>query len=262
MDHDNVVRFRLIHYYAESINPLTGESGRTERLAYHGQTLHTGNGTETEKDRYNVPQSEIDRLAVAGAFFHPEELVAMGAGVTDDLTAPEHFGDELARGDQGATPMVGSHTGPSAEIHPLSFSEMSLFQVEEYLRTEPDIDGVVEAIAAAGDVQAQEALANKFLTAGRELGWEDDNELMLTLAENAGIASRGPGPDESHAGAGHGISNENDGGQEPSKTDATDGAVKFAGEHGVSLDEVTGTGTGGRVTQPDVQKFVEERNAS
>lgn len=258
---DTMVKFRLVHYYAEHTNPLTGEAGRTERLAFHGQTLHSGEGADTERDRYNVPESELKRLSLMGAFFHPAEHVAMGAGVTDDLTAPETFRDEFEpRGDTGSTGTIGSATGIPDGVHPLSFEEMSPWQVQEYLRTEPDVDLIVDAIAKQDGAQAQEALANKFLHAGHEIGWEADHPLALALAENAGIAPHGPGPDD-EGGIKESVKKRgsSDGNTEDASTEA---ARKFAEENNVDIEDVVGSGSGGRVTQEDVRAYIAERDAS
>ena len=42
--------------------------------------------------------------------------------------------------------------------------------------------------------------------------------------------------------------------------DATDGAIKLAAENGVDLSEVQGSGSEGRVTQPDVAAFIKARS--
>ena len=46
---------------------------------------------------------------------------------------------------------------------------------------------------------------------------------------------------------------------DPPPPSATDAAIKLAEENGVDLAQVTGTGADGRITQPDVQKFIDER---
>ena len=39
--------------------------------------------------------------------------------------------------------------------------------------------------------------------------------------------------------------------------DATDSAQALAGEHGIDLSEIEGTGSGDRITKADVQKHVQ-----
>lgn len=53
-----------------------------------------------------------------------------------------------------------------------------------------------------------------------------------------------------------GAHDEGDGGREAPQVDATAAAVKLAEEHGLDLSELEGSGSGGRITQADVQRVV------
>lgn len=298
---EKIVKGRLIHYYVSAEDPLTGEPRKYERLAFHGQRLHTEDGTNTDSDIYGVPARELKRLEVTfpDVFFSDAEINAAKAGVSDDIMPGESLADEI-RGDRRSSPTISvtdpdasgvSSLGGGGAWHPLTFGEMSQWQIEEYLRqAEPTVEEILDAVEAQPDQGAREALLNKFLSAESAVtGGEPRDELVELAAARLGVAATGPGPDDDglpHTLADHppnepgpdgtgaavppggsgedpgaGLENGDDGHSVKEPPVATENAVKFAEENDVDLSEVTGTGSEGRITQPDVEKYLASKNA-
>lgn len=113
------------------------------------------------------------------------------------------------------------------------------------------------------------------VTPGETPGWPIDavtgGTLALTEEQRSGLEAEGISGEaivthqgyivpieveESEEEAGDGAS---DNAQE---VDATDAAVKLAAENEIDLATVTGSGDGGRITQPDIQKAIDAASAS
>jgi pyruvate/2-oxoglutarate dehydrogenase complex dihydrolipoamide acyltransferase (E2) component len=280
-----IVKSRLVHYYVPGKDLITGAELNTERMATHGQRLHTEDGVDTDTDRYNVPQAWLDKLRRDGHLFSEAEQAAALGGVSDDYTVHETLGDEV-RGDTRTSPSTSvldpdgsavSSLGGGEGFHPLTFGEMSVWQVEEYLRQSPDVNDLVDAFENETTAEAREALANKFLTAATNLG-EGHEDLVEALSTGLGFAATGPGPnDEGVAGTepggdltgGSGATGGDDGGSSGgeggsgSEEDsfASDAAREAAKEHGLSEDEIDGTGSEGKITKADVEKAAKEKES-
>lgn len=267
---DHVVKFRLVHFYVDTTNPQTGEKHRTERTASHGQRLHSEDGTNTEKDIFNVPQDQLDWLAGIGAFFSPHEVTAMENGVSDRLTVVEST-DSLdgPRGDTDSSGLsesdfAGLHGGEG--IHPLTFTEMSGWQIEEYLRSaQPTPEEIIEAVRNEQTPEARAALLSKFIDAENIVtGGEPREELIQLAAAEAGVAAQGPSgsggiPEtlpEGNGGDPDGESGGNGGSGADDAPPASDAAKALAAEKGVDLRDVPFEGE--KITQPDVQAYLKE----
>jgi pyruvate/2-oxoglutarate dehydrogenase complex dihydrolipoamide acyltransferase (E2) component len=194
--------------------------------------------------------------------------------VSDDITAVE--GLEEPRGDTRtslATSVIdpdGSATsgyGSTGEVHPLSFGEMSPWQVQEYMKSDAfDAQAVVDAIEGAPDQASKEALANKFLTAAAELEDESLETLVTSLSTQLGVAPHGPGPDddgvelpgaesrEDTGGSEGGDGGQGDGASSDDSPFASPEAEQAAKDAGLTADDIEGTGADGKIKKSDVEK--------
>jgi pyruvate/2-oxoglutarate dehydrogenase complex dihydrolipoamide acyltransferase (E2) component len=269
---EKTVKFRLVEVYRPYTDPLDGEEKRASRLVSHGQKVSSEDKRDTETTIYNVPEDEIKRLDVVhpGWAFSDQELKMMEAGVTDDFTVRESL-DSSVRGDTGSSQAFSpgdtdasptSVRGGGGEAHPLTLGEMLPWQIEEYMRNEkPSPDDLLQAVDEAGPDGLR--LARAFLDAETAItGGDLREELTSGITERFGFSAVGPEGSEGVPGT---VPEEDDtsgasstGGEGNGSAEPTESAAEYARENNVDLSQVQGTGAGGRVTRPDVEKYVRE----
>jgi len=245
------VKYRLLTYYVDGQDMLTGASVKHAKTATFGDVLTSAEGLDGDPAgwRYNVPEQEFMRLEqVHGSpFFSDAEFAA--AESTGNL-------GEVWAGGEFRT---------AGTVTPLSFGAMSAWQVEEWIRSaQPTADEMVD-IVEAEPAEGREAMARKLLTAESvAAGGEPRPEVVELLASVLGAAAvEGPlgpeGIEGTEPEAPPSLTSGGSGGSAESDEDATEGAIELAAAEGVSLSEVEGTGEGGRITKPDVQRFLDEK---
>jgi pyruvate/2-oxoglutarate dehydrogenase complex dihydrolipoamide acyltransferase (E2) component len=243
---EGIVKFRLTEYFKKGRNPLQPDQDvfYLER-AVHGEKISTEeaptDGTADPGTHYGCSEDQYRNLAAQGVFFAQEEVEAR------DVVGPDVLSTT-------AQPGIGRDPGATiGEGHPLSFDEMSQDQLQAVLSVlDPDAEtlvGVVarsatpETLAEYEDGVPEAALAiNEYLGRGESVGPEGSEGVQSTL------------PDGDQGGDSSGGSSSNEG---PSEA-----AITFAEENDIDLSEVKGSGTGGRVTKPDVERYLKEREAA
>lgn len=247
------VKYRLLFYYVAGVDPLTDEPRKWQRMATYGDILSSTEGTDGQPEgwHYDVPESEFKRLEIShpGCFFSDEEVAASEAlGVQQEV-------------------FVNGEFRTAGETVPLAFNTMSEWQLEEWIKTaQPTADELV-AVVEAEPVEGQEPMARKLLNAeSAATGGDPREEVVELLAAVLGAgASRGPDGHEGVPGTAPTEEGEpelpSDEEDEPDESHhASKAAVALAAENQVDLSEVQGSGNGGMVTRPDVEKYLAERD--
>jgi pyruvate/2-oxoglutarate dehydrogenase complex dihydrolipoamide acyltransferase (E2) component len=153
---------------------------------------------------------------------------------------------------------------------------MSVSQIADYIsEAEPSTDEILDIIRQTPE-PSRENMANMFLAAEAEAsGGEPRDDLIAGIAEEIGLGSAvGPegsegvpgteGQEETGDGSDEGGADGGSGGEGTTTPAAepTDSAKTLAEQEGIDLAQVTGTGRDGRVTQQDVQKFIQSQQES
>jgi pyruvate/2-oxoglutarate dehydrogenase complex dihydrolipoamide acyltransferase (E2) component len=222
-----------------------GKSDQTYKVKY--RLLHYYVDRE---DLLNGGTQKVEQLAYFGQTLHTAEgdntetdLYGLTAKEIRriEITHPGAFFSEAELDSEQTEPVESGAYKLEGEVVPIPFSGMAPWQLGEYLRGQkPTAQDVLDIINAEPDDTSREELAKKFSQANTDLGTDADEELVPLIAA---VLGAGDGPVDNEA-------------------DATDAAAKLAAENNVDLSEVTGTGTGNRITQPDVQKVIDARSQS
>lgn len=241
----DIVKYRAAHFYKGFTDPITAEPRIGEKTVYYGQTLHTEDGDDTQTDVYGVPEAELNRLRKSGMLMTSQEADAYENPPGENAVASEIVTESGAviRGD----------------VEPPPFHEMAHWQIEDYLRTaEPTPDEILAHIKDTPP-EHQEEVAHKFLNAENVVTAGEPREELLPGV----VALLGTAATET---AGDSTTTKDDGGQAEtppppggSGAEPTEAAVALATENNVDLSKVTGTGSGGRVTQADVKQYLESQ---
>lgn len=235
-----VVKYRLLHWYEPTKDRL-GNAIVVRREASHGMRIHTEDGENTPTDIYNVPESEFKHIqTVPGALFSDAELEAAEVLDVDDV-------------EVDSTSPLGTPDGRTAGAHPLSFAEMHETQLTAYLASNPSVDSLINAINNAETQRQSVELGNRLISASIEADYAHHDELVQVVAAQAGIALGVEESDEDTDGPGGAVGVEEPDG---SSVDATEAARELALAEDVDLTQVTGTGADGRITQHDVQHYL------
>lgn len=79
--------------------------------------------------------------------------------------------------------------------------------------------------------------------------------------EQQARGERGPARHEGKRSVQAGQPSSSSGGGQPAGAEATDAARQYAQEQGIDLNQVRGSGAGGQITKPDVERAVSERGS-
>lgn len=251
---EKIVKFRLIDFFARGPNPLEPDKEiMFSRQAVHGQTVSTEDSGPDANVVYGLSEKEAARLEALGAFFTDAEIEAMEAGVSD-MAGSTEGGDHVSSIPYAG---IGRDPGGPNQPHPLTFDQYTAEMFAVYMdEAQPSPQELLSIVEQSGD---QTATGDKILAAEAALsGGESREELVEGVMTLLGRGT-GTGPEGSEGVEGTAP-------DEPSTTSngedgPTESAVAYAKEESVDLEDVTGTGRGGRVTKPDVEKYVASRGS-
>jgi pyruvate/2-oxoglutarate dehydrogenase complex dihydrolipoamide acyltransferase (E2) component len=238
------VVWRLVDIHRPVTNISTGDEYLAETLVANGVWLNTDEGIDTPEEKFNVRQEDLDRLERIGAF----EPVPPPPEVEPP---PDNFGKEPD--DPDAIELLGN-------ISPIPLEDLADWQIEEFVKTHTTED----IIAEVGKASDKERLAQRVLKAENDItGGEQREDLVQGLAdslsrgvtENDGESSPDSGGGGTASGPPEPPEIQGEPPVDPADVEVTEAVQKYATEHDIDLSQITGTGTGGRITMLDVSAW-------
>lgn len=168
---------------------------------------------------------------------------------------PEELAD-AADAAEAATPLGAPHPAPIA-LAPSTIPNPNRSEAEQLMEMKPVIVGPPgygspDPLTSMGRLVPleQHPLRDTLVAEDYGEGYGANLTALETLAP-----SPGPGTGEGTEGTPSAEAEDDESGE-----GASPAAVKLAAENNVDLDDVTGTGVDGKVTKPDVQNFIDDRD--
>lgn len=277
------VRFRYFHWFVPVMDPITEQEIKAERFATHGMKVSTAESGDEPHTAYGLPMERLRWGDANGAFFSDAEVKAMEMGVTDTQLPMESQAEP--RGDvgtsiHGTTSLAQATAIVPPAVHPLSFDEMDVMTMSNYMKEADLSANDILAIAEKSPHQAE------FLYSAAIIANDGDppDGLAEGIAEILGYGAADPGtarmgdgeeppaidnpepptnsgaltPSEPEGQAAE-QSDTGDTTGDDSTPEPSDAAVALANENSIDLATVQGSGKDGRIVEADVKKVLADR---
>lgn len=287
---ERIIKGRLVPFHFEVENPIfPDETMIQEKNATHGMVVTTAEAPDDPDEQdvntiYGVREDEIRRYdQTPGLFYTEQEVKAMESGY---LRSP-NMGTASAIEPARYTPIALEDMDEQLLAQYIQTEQASVEELLELVAMNPDKaqlvinaeaaatggeprDGLLEGVShILGSYTAPEGSEGVEGTEGGhpsdQVGLETQRRTPQEIVDELEAAGVQPEPPQLPEGdeppdGGGGQETTDDGSE--STVAATDAAVEYAAERGIDLAQVTGTGSDGRVTKPDIEKYeADQENA-
>lgn len=244
------VAWRLVDIHRPHVNVVNGAESLVETLVRNGVWLNSEDGTDTADEKFNVRQEDFDRLHTAGVFESDRELPIEDESEGPLLNASEHI--DIAGNADGEENDVLTIGG---KITPLQLDQLAEWQIIELVRSGTPVKDLLDQVDLSSD--PAEAGRKLLLAENEVTGGEPRTDLVLGLAARLGSGE----PSEPAL-----ESSQDLGGEDPAapplgepqiQGEAPTAAVAaYLADHpDIDIDNIVGSGAGGRVTMRDVAEY-------
>jgi pyruvate/2-oxoglutarate dehydrogenase complex dihydrolipoamide acyltransferase (E2) component len=293
---ERTVKYLQVGWFHPAEDPITGEPRNVAREAAYGVTLHTEDGTDDDKNIYGVPEKELLRVERAnpGCFFlegeepggrvvdeFPDQDIVVGRDTvtgtddgradfdpiaTEDL-AQWQIAEWIARDKPTPEAMFKAVNAVDDPVKKEKLLRNMLAAEVEVTKDEPRDEVVIglTGLLSAMGVDATAPAMPGFTSAvsgdappvppgpeGPPPGTPATDDTGGSPGTGGEVSPTDPGAIDS---AGNPLP-----ATEPVVVEATESAKRLAAELGLDINQIKGTGSGGRVIEPDVKAYHKEQN--